>query len=206
MTSRPVRVAVLSPEVMVVRGLTAMLTDVEGRLEPTAGVDLATDVVLYDVLGLHHGDGRDLEHALQHERVAVLAVGRELRPDLLTQALARGAHGWVDPGTDAEGLRRAVVEAPGLASGPADDRPRMPSDITPLRALLGRDAPLTDREVDVLTFITHGLSTREVATKCFLSINSVKTYVRSAYRKIGAESRTQAVIWCLQHGISPQAP
>lgn len=36
----------------------------------------------------------------------------------------------------------------------------------------------------------------------FLSINSVKTYVRSAYRKIGAERRSQAVVWAFEHGLS----
>jgi hypothetical protein len=31
----------------------------------------------------------------------------------------------------------------------------------------------------------------------------VKSYIRSVYRKIGAESRTQAVLWGVGHGFSP---
>jgi hypothetical protein len=36
-----------------------------------------------------------------------------------------------------------------------------------------------------------------------LSINSVKTYVRSAYRKINVQRRPQAVLWGVQHGFRP---
>lgn len=60
---------------------------------------------------------------------------------------------------------------------------------------------LTPREYDVLTRIVAGLSNREIGTELALSLNSVKTYVRSAYRKIGVERRTQAVLWGVQHGI-----
>ena len=46
-----------------------------------------------------------------------------------------------------------------------------------------------------------GLSNREIGERLQLSINSVKTYIRSAYRKMGVERRTQAVLWGLDNGI-----
>jgi len=67
----------------------------------------------------------------------------------------------------------------------------------------GRRHGLTDREAEILTLICRGMSNNQVAQHLFLSINSVKTYIRSAYRKIGAESRSQAVIWGLGHGFVP---
>ena len=51
--------------------------------------------------------------------------------------------------------------------------------------------------------ITQGLSNQEIAQRCYLSINSVKTYIRTAYRKIGAERRAQAVLWGIKHGFEP---
>jgi DNA-binding CsgD family transcriptional regulator len=60
---------------------------------------------------------------------------------------------------------------------------------------------LTGREVQVLALIAEGLTNQEIADKVFVSINSVKTYIRSAYRKIGVNSRSQAAVWGLQHGI-----
>ena len=47
----------------------------------------------------------------------------------------------------------------------------------------------------------QGLSNQEIADELYLSINSVKTYIRSAYRKIDAVSRAQAVAWGIQHGF-----
>ena len=60
---------------------------------------------------------------------------------------------------------------------------------------------LTGREIEVLALIGEGLTNQEIADRVFISINSVKTYIRSAYRKIGVNSRSQAAVWGLQHGI-----
>jgi DNA-binding CsgD family transcriptional regulator len=37
----------------------------------------------------------------------------------------------------------------------------------------------------------------------YLSPNTVKSYIRSLYRKLGVESRTQAVLWGTRHGFLP---
>ena len=63
------------------------------------------------------------------------------------------------------------------------------------------DSELTTREREIVTLIAHGYSNVEIAQKLFLSINSVKTYIRSAYRRIGVERRTQAVIWAFTNGL-----
>lgn len=60
---------------------------------------------------------------------------------------------------------------------------------------------LTPRETDMIVGIVHGLSNQDIADSLFLSINSVKTYIRSAYRKIGATTRSHAVIWAVTHGF-----
>jgi DNA-binding CsgD family transcriptional regulator len=36
-----------------------------------------------------------------------------------------------------------------------------------------------------------------------LSINSIKSYIRSAYRKIGVTSRSRAILWGIDHGFQP---
>jgi DNA-binding NarL/FixJ family response regulator len=55
----------------------------------------------------------------------------------------------------------------------------------------------------VLALITQGFSNADVARLAFLSPNTVKSYVRTVYRKIGVESRTKAVLWGLDHGFRP---
>ncbi len=78
-------------------------------------------------------------------------------------------------------------------------------DVAPARKATDRNAAeiaqLTQRELDVVTMVTRGCSNREVAGHLGLSLNSVKTYIRTAYRKIGAERRTQAVLWGIEHGL-----
>jgi NarL family two-component system response regulator LiaR len=60
---------------------------------------------------------------------------------------------------------------------------------------------LSHRESELLTFITRGLSNEEIAQRSFLSINTVKSYIRNAYRKIGVGSRPQAIVWGYQNGF-----
>lgn len=68
-----------------------------------------------------------------------------------------------------------------------------------------RDVGLSPREAEVLALITQGLTNLEIAERSYVSINSVKTYIRAAYRKIGVTSRSQAVRWGMQHGFEPDA-
>jgi len=49
----------------------------------------------------------------------------------------------------------------------------------------------------------QGRTHQEIAAECFLSVNSIKTYIRSAYRKIGITHRAQAVAWGMQNGFPP---
>jgi DNA-binding NarL/FixJ family response regulator len=62
---------------------------------------------------------------------------------------------------------------------------------------------LSDRESEILALITQGMSNAQVAKLTFLSPNTIKSYVRTIYRKIEVESRTQAVLWGVRHGFSP---
>ena len=67
----------------------------------------------------------------------------------------------------------------------------------------GTDVGLSPREAEIIALITQGLSNQEIADRAFLSINSVKTYIRTAYRKMGVQRRSQAVLWGVQHGFQP---
>jgi DNA-binding NarL/FixJ family response regulator len=204
MVESPSRVAVVSPLDVVATGLTAML---DQHPDQVRVVDLAAgfgaddpDVILYDAIGLHEGDGTDLEHFVKETSAAVLVVSQDLRPDLASRALARGADGFFSLGVDDEQLLQAVLAATTLDH---DARSVVKTGgAGAVEHRLGHDVGLTPREIDVLTLITQGFSNQEIAEQSYLSINSVKTYIRSAYRRIGVTSRSQAVVWCLQHGFA----
>ena len=63
-----------------------------------------------------------------------------------------------------------------------------------------QEPSLTPREAEIVTLITSGLDNFQVARATSLSINSVKTHIRAAYRKMGVGSRSQAVLWGVRHG------
>ncbi|GAA4672313.1 helix-turn-helix transcriptional regulator [Nocardioides nanhaiensis] len=56
-------------------------------------------------------------------------------------------------------------------------------------------AGLGPREAQVLELIGQGLSNAEITARLHVSINTVKTYIRTGYHKIGVSSRTQAALW-----------
>ena len=53
--------------------------------------------------------------------------------------------------------------------------------------------PLTEREREVLRHVSEMLNTAEVASEMYISINTVKTHLKSIYRKLAATHRREAV-------------
>jgi len=70
------------------------------------------------------------------------------------------------------------------------------SDVGP-----GRSAGLSSREAEILALITRGLTNQEISERAHVSPNTIKSYIRSAYRKIGVERRTQAMLWAMENGF-----
>ena len=55
------------------------------------------------------------------------------------------------------------------------------------------NVPLTDSERAVLCFLPSHMTNEEISQALFLSVNTVKTHLRSAYRKLGVGSRRDAI-------------
>jgi len=53
--------------------------------------------------------------------------------------------------------------------------------------------PLTEREQEVLRHLSHMLTTEEVASEMYISTNTVKSHLKSVFRKLGAVHRGEAV-------------
>jgi LuxR family maltose regulon positive regulatory protein len=63
--------------------------------------------------------------------------------------------------------------------------------------------PLSEREIEVLQLIAAGLTNQEIASRLFLTLNTVKAHTRNVYGKLGVHSRTQAVARARAVGILP---
>ncbi len=62
---------------------------------------------------------------------------------------------------------------------------------------------LTSTEREVLSHLAAGRSNREIATRVCLSESAVKKHVTAMMRKIGVQSRTEAAVFALRHGLEP---
>jgi NarL family two-component system response regulator LiaR len=200
--SKPLRVAVVSRHQLTRAGLTQLI-----ELDPDRAVVVGAgtvagladpDVVVYDLAGREASEDNDLRHLIA-SRIDVVALQTEFRPDVLERVLATGVADVVSMNVTAGVLLDCLEQAatgrrvaPASVRGQSRDAARLATG-------------LTEREVAVLELIAAGLSNDQIAATLYLSINTVKTYVRTAYRRIGATSRSQAVIWACGQGLGPQA-
>jgi DNA-binding NarL/FixJ family response regulator len=61
---------------------------------------------------------------------------------------------------------------------------------------------LTRREQVVLSNLSEDVTLEQIASKLFVTRNTVKSQVRSVYRKLGVSNRADAVAWARRAGIS----
>jgi DNA-binding NarL/FixJ family response regulator len=167
----------------------------EIRTEGPAGAQ--PDVVLYDVIHLNDSPGDDLDHLLRHSISTVIAVNRTLKPELGTRAREKGVEWAITLDISDEELVQVITDA---VSGTLDSDSNV-AEVWDAKDYLGREAGLSPRESSVLQLVVMGRSNQEIAQELYLSINSVKTYIRSTYRKIGVATRGQAILWAVRQGF-----
>jgi LuxR family maltose regulon positive regulatory protein len=61
--------------------------------------------------------------------------------------------------------------------------------------------PLSERELEVLALLAQGLTNRQVASRLYLALNTVKAHARNIYGKLDVHNRTQAVARARALGI-----
>lgn len=193
---RSLTVGVYDEPELVVSGVDQMLgrTGSPVRVVPVPADTETTDVdvLLCDPIGrpVQLEDYLDRVVALSQAPVLVFTWSSSAANQ--RRSLAAGARGFVSKELSAEQLADAVAavhRGETVAAAPRS---------APLDS--GR-AELSARESEVLELICRGMSNLEIADQLFVSVNSVKTYVRQIYQKIGVARRSQAVAWGLARGF-----
>ena len=54
--------------------------------------------------------------------------------------------------------------------------------------------PLTDRELEILSYLPSRLTNTELAQQCYVSVNTIKTHMAHIYRKLDAANRNEAIV------------
>jgi DNA-binding NarL/FixJ family response regulator len=203
----PITVALVDDYDVVVKGVANMLEPYRDRvvvaeLDSTMPVKDAVDIVLYDSFAQPETDHEEIEVlvANPHARRVVVYTWN-FHPELVESARSRGAHGYLSKTLPARDLVTALeaVHAGEIVVSEVDKRARN----TPGQDWPGRAEGLSEREAEILALITQGMSNADVARLTYLSPNTVKSYIRTIYRKLGVGSRTKAVLWGVNHGFTP---
>lgn len=202
-----ISIALVNDYEVVVHGLRRMFDSYRDRIrvvELDVDLDVGTpvDVALYDTFGQTQGDCDDVLTLVSNPlvgRVAVYSWNVEQR--LVDSTIEQGVSGYLSKSLGAADLVTAIER---IHRGETVVPPEVQGSLdTDLGDWPGREEGLTQREAEVVALITQGLSNDEIALRTYLSINSVKSFIRSAYRRMGVQTRTQAVIWGVDHGLLP---
>lgn len=203
------RVLITEDHQLVSQGLEAMLnmTDEvelvgvvntgEKSVERVAVGDV--DVVLMDVNLGPAMNGieatRQIKQAYPDTKVLVLTMFTD--PATVAEAVKAGADGYLSKGASKESVVQAIQD---VAEGRAVLDPNVTEGI--FGRISGKNAQaLSDRELTVLQELSHGMSTREVAGHIHVSEETVKTYLKQIFRKLGVHDRTEAVAEAFRRGL-----
>lgn len=97
------------------------------------------------------------------------------------------------------GVRFAAGRPATVAGNTANSAPDSSEGTEQLLERLG----ITPREYEVLRLIAQGLSNQEIASRLYVSLNTVKTHTSNLFAKLDAERRTQAVEKARSLGLLP---
>jgi LuxR family maltose regulon positive regulatory protein len=86
-----------------------------------------------------------------------------------------------------------------------DAKDTFAAQVAAARAAVASDVavPLSEREMAVLALLPSLLSAREIATEFTVSVNTVKSHIRSIYAKLGVSTRREAVSHARERGLIP---
>lgn len=222
-TGGEVRVLIVDDHAVVRQGLrtfldlqdqSALRITVVGEAENGAqAVDMAIktqpDVVLLDlVMPLMDGiqATQKIMSCSPDARILILtSFGEE---DRVLPAIRAGAQGYLLKDIPPNELVRAIREA---YMGKVQLHPEIAKklmaavaaqDVAVSGVVEASEGGLTEREQEVLSQISEGLSNREIAEKMFISEKTVKTHVSNILSKLQLADRTQAAIYALKHGAA----
>ncbi len=213
-----IRVLLVDDQHLVREGFARLLRDVEDvevvgeAADGTTAVELARqthpDVVLMDVR-MPGMDGAEATALMIRDRpvVRVLMLTTFDLDEAVHQALQAGASGFLLKDTPYDQLIHAIrVVARGDAVLAPSVTRRLIESFSPAPGVSEEDAlrlgRLTDREKEVLSLVTRGMSNAEIGEATFLSEATVKTHVGRVLSKLGCRDRVQAVVFAFRTGFA----
>lgn len=168
-------------------------------------LETGLDVLLID-LALPDGNGveliREARERLANIKIIVVSIFGDARS--VVRAIEAGADGYLLKGAGEQQAEEAIRSVLG---GGAPISPAVASHILTRMRERGSstrselDAPLTEKETAVLIDLAKGFRYKEVARLHGISPHTVADHVKSIYRKLAVNSRSEAVFEAVQAGL-----
>ena len=209
--SGTVRIVVVDDHTLFRRGLVGLLAEMDGFQvvgEAANGQDALgiietekPDIVLLDV-NMPGMSGIQTLAAMRKQGMAspVLMLTISQHEDDLIGAIRVGASGYLLKNAEPETLRQTIKQ---VVAGKSVLAPEVTEQVFRLvrSGQLDSTSLLTDREVEVLRFLSRGLTTAQTGAKMFISENTVKTHIRHILEKLEVSNRAEAVARATQLGL-----
>jgi DNA-binding NarL/FixJ family response regulator len=221
MESRMINVVIIDDHPIVRAGMRAILdctNDIRVVAEGGSGGEalhlvrtIAPDVLVLDVeLPDENGINIAARIRAMKSTTAVLILTAHNDPQLVFNLLQNGAIGYVLKDEALETLANAVRAA---ATGKSWLSPSVASQVIqrainraePLQRNDQKDAnvdDLTPREYEILCLLAEGLDNAAIADRLTLTKRTVQNHISTIYGKIGLNSRTEAMLYALHHGMT----
>lgn len=193
-----------------------MLMAMFGRMRPALGwlAEHTPDVLLVD-LGLPDGSGLELIRvcARLHDQCEIMVVSMFADEGNVLASIEAGALGYVHKDAADTDIVEAIlsIRSGGSPMSPSIARRmlkriRSSSSSPPTRpAAAAAVAELTPRETEILNLISRGYSYQEAADLLQIMVSSVQTHIKSMYRKLSVNSRSEAVFEARALGLLQDA-
>jgi DNA-binding NarL/FixJ family response regulator len=157
-------------------------------LQVTRQLQSEHDHIAVVVLTAYH-DSQQVLHAMRAGASAYCP--KDITPETLVSVIRDAAHGMYVVGSermDREALLNWINTNVEAITGPYMLDPNE------------HFVPLSPREMEILQFVTHGLSNKEIAARLRISQQTVKNHMTSILKKLNVQDRTQAAVTALRHG------
>ena len=158
---------------------------------------VAADFVLLDVQ-LPGLDGLGCLEALaeHHPQVKVAMLSAVEDASVIESAFRRGAHGYISKAVNPFDLPAAIRQ---IVDESVIHRSLAGQDGA---ARSARPAGLSEKELGVLVELCHGHTNKQIATRLWLSEQTVKFHLRNIYRKLEIKNRTEALSYAYEHDLA----
>jgi DNA-binding NarL/FixJ family response regulator len=121
-----------------------------------------------------------------------------LNPTSVIEAMQAGASGYLFKDTKASEISEAIK---GAMEGRVHLSPQVAALLVNQIQPSGHIDPLTEREREVLRLLARGSSNKEIMQTLHITEATVKAHVRHILSKLGAQSRTQAILIAMRLGL-----